>query len=576
MNAWSFAFMLSPPGPATAVAAGITRGTAASVVLRPSLVPRPSARCWWGTRTAAVAPSALTRPLSTSTSTSPYLPSLPSLPALSSSSSSSSTGRRRIATGVAVSYRATSRLCGSLPSGSFFPRQQPTVGFTRVVASLRQLSTSSRRTTTATTNKANPSALPQNDSSSSPSPSPSPLPLPNAASPNEPKLKILYSAVEDKARRAPPPDPPRGSFQHYRNWVFRTTGPEYAEKTAWTWFKWHAWGAFRVFIFVGFALANIFAFAFGCVTWYIERQEPTPSIFTEWARTSLHVIYWYTNLKPDLPLAGVWARDLMDTLEKQMEKLGGWDKCTIEWKRQYVATSFKVAKLLASVAKDEDAYVIYRRILAMEPDVVDAKRRSQAALGMANCAVTLGLTDEVTELLQQAIRSALEATPEGERFNVDIAKPVLPEPQKGVNPPSSELLGAIQALGVQYARLEKPAESLPIFLSLLRTLQSLPDKQRDNCREASIMAYIGEVIWAIGKRAEGLAWTKKAMEEAERDVEKRDTCRSCAIYAVANAITMTDEMGVGKGKTAADVQQELSALKSRQDWLDMLPRRDAE
>ncbi|KAF3915737.1 hypothetical protein AA313_de0208319 [Arthrobotrys entomopaga] len=560
MNAWSF---FLPPGPVFAVT-GITRGTAAAGTLLRSrpLVVISSARRWGTTSSAAAASSLCTRPSS----------SLPSLRPRAAATAAEE--RRRIATAIADHHQfhhhaaATTRICGWrwLPSRSFSSR--PILA--RVIIASR---TDTRHLSSSPQHD---SSQPQQQQQQQPHPSSeSRLPLPTG--PNEPKLKVIYSAAEDKVRRGPPPDPPKGSWRHYRNWLFRITGPHYDEKTPWTWFKWHSWGAFRVFIFFSFTLFNLLAFGFGCVTWYIERQDPTPKVFTEWARTSIHIIHWYTEWNIDLPLAGVWAEELLQTLEKQMEEFGGWEECTIVWKRAYVDTCFKLAKLFMSIAKDEDAYALYRRILAMGPEAVDASRRSQASLGMADCAVSLDRpSDEVDGLMHQAVRYALEAVPADQRPKLDITKPVLPEPNKNVVPPSSEMLGAVQALGIRYSRQGKPSDSLPIFLSLLRTLQALPENQRDNCRESTIMAYLGEVLWAIGKQADGLAWTKKAMEEAEKGLAQRDTCRTCAIYAVANAITMTEEMGAGlKGKLQDGMQKELSALKSRQDWLDKLPHKGA-
>ncbi|KAF3930205.1 hypothetical protein ABW20_dc0102598 [Dactylellina cionopaga] len=552
-------------GTAAAAAAAASHGTAFAAFLRPRLV---TAGCspWWG---AGHAPLPLTRP---------FLLSF-------SSSFSTNTSPRRIAT-AATDYNANTRLYGS-PCPL---RHHPTLLARLLVipSPRRHLASSSPSLPHNTRNDSNKSSTRRAAAAASASAgaapaSAAPLPIP-LSGPNGPKLKVVYSAAEDKARRAPPPDPPKGTWKHYRNWLFRLTGPDYDEKTPWTWFKWHLIRFVRIFIVIGFTLANLVVFAFGCVTVYAEQQEPTPKVFTNWARTTLQIIYWYQHINGDLPLAGLWGRDLMNTLEKQMEKLGGWEKTTIEWKRAYAETSFKIAKLFEIVAKDEDAYVLYRRIIAIEPEVVDAKHRSQAYLAMGGFVENL---DEGTELLQQAVKYALEATATAsttttdanQRFaSIDITKPVLPESKKDDTPPTPELLAAVQALGIQYSRLNKPAESLPIFLALLRALQVLPESRRDTCREASIMAYIGEVIWAVGSKSDGLAWTKKAMGQAEKEAERRNSCKECAIYAVANAITMTEEMEAERGrkKGAEDFERELSALRSWQERLSVLPRWDVD
>ncbi|KAK6496318.1 hypothetical protein TWF481_002342 [Arthrobotrys musiformis] len=520
MNAWSF-MLFSPPGPATATAAavGMTRGTAGLL------------RSRWGTAAAA-----LTRPriLSTTTTTSPTIRS-----------------GRTIATATSTDYTANTRLHGS----PFSSRQHP-----RIII-------------TATTRR-HIFSLGTPPPRSEKDPAPGPLPLPDFG-PNEPNRKVLYSYVEQRARKAPAPDPIKGTWQWYRWKIFTISGPEYAEKTPWTWFKWHLIGSGKVVIFVGFTLVNLYLFYWGWATWSIERESPTPKIFTEWARSCMQIMHYYAHWYPDLPIAALWGRDALNSLEKQMEKFGGWDKCSPEWQGHYADLLFKVAGLCQQVAKDEDAYISYRRMVAMDSTLVDATRRSRSYLGMGTAATAMGNIDEGMELFQQAIRFALEATPADQRPPLDITNPVLPDPnRKNHVSPTSDVIEAVQAVGVQYSRLEKPAESLPIFLSLLRTLQALPEEQRDICREGYVMAYVGEVIWALDKKQDGLKWTKKALLEAEKGWDTRNSCKECAIYAVANAITMTREIGVVKGKTQEDVDTEISALKGRQNWLNKLSRRE--
>ncbi|KAF3161954.1 hypothetical protein TWF225_004984 [Orbilia oligospora] len=519
--------LFSPPGPATATAAavGMTRGTAGFL------------RSRWGTAAAV-----LTRPRVLTTTTTSTTTTL----------TSTTRSRRTIAT--STDYTANVRLYGSLPSRSSSLRQRP-ISLPRVVASRRHVFS-----------LGTPPPRAESD------PSPGPLPLPDFG-PNEPKRKVLYSYVEERARKAPSPDPVKGTWQWYRWKIFTISGPEYAEKTPWTWFKWHFIGSGKVVIFVGFTLVNLYLFYWGWATWSIERESPTPKIFTEWARTCMQIMHYYAHWYPDLPIAALWGRDALNSLEKQMEKAGGWDKCSPEWQKHYVNLLFKVAGLCQQVAKDEDAYISYRRMVAMDAGLVDATRRSRSYLGMGTAATAMGNIEEGTELFQQAVKFALEATPESERPPLDVTKPVLPDPKNRV-PPSLDLIEAVQAVGVQYARLEKPAESLPIFLSLLRTLQALPEEQRDICREGYIMAYVGEVVWALDKKQDGLKWTKKALLEAEKGWDTRNSCKECAIYAVANAITMTRELGVVKGKTREDLDTEISALKGRQNWLNKLSRRE--
>ncbi|KAK6353421.1 hypothetical protein TWF696_005386 [Orbilia brochopaga] len=537
------------PGPiAVAVAAGITRGTAAcaaspAAFLRPPLVVIHSAR--WSTTT----PTVFTRPPAA-------LQLRPLRPP---------TSRRGIATSV-ITVHGSSASTTAPPS----PRKQPSVFVSSRVAGSRRYQSTTPSISPSEPSESQPSTFASRFFAPRPArPIPEPLPLPPRG-PDEPELKILYSAREDSIRRAPDPSAPKGSFWYYHFKIFSIFPESPEEKTPRTWIIWHSTVFLKIFLFMGFVLVNLGFFAFGCLEVYIETQDPTPPSFSKKVARQVRLVWIYTHLYEDPVLAGVHARQAINRLETQMNEQGGWENCSMEWKRAYVDFAAKVAKMSEQIGNHDDAYVLYERILAIEPEVVDARRRSQASLGMSGCAVQKGNLEQATMLVKQAVQLAVEAMPEDDRLVVDTERPVLPEPGKGVPLPSPELLAAVQAAGVHFARLGKPQVSLPIFLSLLRTLQALPSTRRDVCKEASIMAYLGEVVWALGKKADGLAWTKRAFEDADQEARTREACRGCAEYAVANAITMTREIGPGKGKTEEDVDREVAALKTRQDRLEMI------
>ncbi|KAF3941370.1 hypothetical protein ABW19_dt0204984 [Dactylella cylindrospora] len=391
---------------------------------------------------------------------------------------------------------------------------------------------------------------------------------PSTPSP-EPRLKTIYSSAAAKAARAPAPPPAPGSWQHYRNKIFDLSGGNVTHINIRTYLRWQLISATKIFLWMLVFSALVGTAAYAAVNMYCELKEPTPDVFPEMIRITMHWIYFHAEIQEDLPLAGLRGRSLMMELEEDMNKRGGWDNCPIGWRRAYIDTCFRVAKLFVKLGKEDDAYIIYRRILAVDPDVVGDRRLSEAYLKMGECALQLNKTDEGLQSFQSAVKYAVLAIPKDERPDINHEKPVLPEPGKGVPTFSPEMLSAVQAIGIHFSRLGKPSDSLPIFLSLLRTIQSLPDNRRDSCQEASVMAYLGEVIWALGKKEEGLAWTKKALYEAEKGAGERNTCRDCANYAVANAITMTKEFGTkGKGmKSKEDVQMEVNALRSRENQL---------
>jgi len=86
------------------------------------------------------------------------------------------------------------------------------------------------------------------------------------------------------------------------------------------------------------------------------------------------------------------------------------------------------------------------------------------------------------------------------------------------------------------------------------------------CDEAALMAYVGEILFARGRRrAQGLAWTREATGVAERrledqrlDAESRTACAQCVGTGLANWLAMVkqladEEKEGGKGLVQTDL-----------------------
>lgn len=151
---------------------------------------------------------------------------------------------------------------------------------------------------------------------------------------------------------------------------------------------------------------------------------------------------------------------------------------------------------------------------------------------------------------------------------------------------SDNILRAQMALGTFYARNKKPQDALPAFLTALQSFRSaplqshLPSSQPQDststgrslfkwskypdprptgdepytrpirstdCQEEEVMLYIGEIVFAtsIANRKDGLAWTKKAVEMAQRklhsardasaaDANTSKSCKDCLALGVSN------------------------------------------
>ncbi|KAI5801412.1 hypothetical protein DFH27DRAFT_622515 [Peziza echinospora] len=129
-----------------------------------------------------------------------------------------------------------------------------------------------------------------------------------------------------------------------------------------------------------------------------------------------------------------------------------------------------------------------------------------------------------------------------------------PQSQPGILPeslhnPPNLLLHTATELGVHYSRHAHLPKALPIFLSILRarTDPAANEATADPCEVAKVMSYLGEVLWASGKKKQGLAWVRKAVGKAIPLVEMRGACRDCAVYAAGNEVVMLRKLAEERG-----------------------------
>lgn len=64
----------------------------------------------------------------------------------------------------------------------------------------------------------------------------------------------------------------------------------------------------------------------------------------------------------------------------------------------------------------------------------------------------------------------------------------------------------------------------------------------DACAIATTTAAIGELLWALGKRADGVAWEQKAFDDTRGLADYRRACKDCALVAAENLVRMGEVM----------------------------------
>jgi hypothetical protein len=221
------------------------------------------------------------------------------------------------------------------------------------------------------------------------------------------------------------------------------------------------------------------------------------------------------------------------------------------------------------------------------------RQRLQAALLYARWLDYKGTPDAAMEMYKWSfdIASTSLANPDAV-FDPKtyVIKPTAP-------PPSENILLATTAVAEHKARNRELSAALPIFLSILRARRTLPlapppegpivpegglmgriagairyalvppefppppsdgteppaRGPKEKCREAALMTYIGEILYASAKdnkgREEGLAWTRESVDVAEEELrgryvddEAKKVCRQCLETGFDNWKTMVRKL----------------------------------
>ncbi|KAI5812837.1 hypothetical protein BZA77DRAFT_322969 [Pyronema omphalodes] len=110
------------------------------------------------------------------------------------------------------------------------------------------------------------------------------------------------------------------------------------------------------------------------------------------------------------------------------------------------------------------------------------------------------------------------------------------------------MVDAMFELGVFKARHGRIAEGLQMVTEVLAMRRALEkeviDPKRwtpspgDPCKIAATEAVVGELLFALGKKEEGVQWSESAFENGWKMADFRTKCRDCALVTADNLIKM--------------------------------------
>lgn len=325
-------------------------------------------------------------------------------------------------------------------------------------------------------------------------------------------------------------------------------------------------------------------FITGCIAFtaaivYVENNNPTPDSLPWKARFGIAftrvLLTWTKNRWGAIEI----MKDIIDGLEKQ-----GWKGKDGGWRRGYIMA----LKLLAEIEEGDDqldaAREHYQRIVntpreseRQENQWIDIKLA--AALRVSKIAEFQKDLDAAEAALRDAVYIALPPRSLPEPITTEEV-PELPNPESAEN--TTLLLKAVTELAIFLARHNREEQALELFTRVLAARRNFPAPEdptdsksaevvSDPCAEAETMTYIGEILFAMGDKKQGVAWSKEAYGRSEPLAEFRGACKECALVAARNISTMATLMeGVeeskGRWSRFFGSTKELGEVESAEKW----------
>lgn len=243
-----------------------------------------------------------------------------------------------------------------------------------------------------------------------------------------------------------------------------------------------------------------------------------------------------------------WLNEAMIEVMREVRLYNNMEDVTDEFRREVIKirlarADFYRRKRLDYEKEQEELEEALK--IPLKPEAGIVSERVQAAARLASICEWNDDTEGVFKALKMAVALAWpEAV--GEDGTVSIPPPLPPVGSQAV---TNELLDAFQELSVYLARHGEIAPALETMTQILVRRQAGPKifdptvpgaakKISDPCKQATVMASIGELMFALGKRNEGIAWEQKAWEMSRWLADMRIQCNKCSYVAADNLVKM--------------------------------------
>lgn len=309
------------------------------------------------------------------------------------------------------------------------------------------------------------------------------------------------------------------------------------------------------FIAVAFCLSFVGALG------YIETLRPTPKDMPFMARYNLDLsralIKWTRNYEGAIET----MRGVVSELEEE-----GWARKKKGWRKGYIMSLNYLAELEEHERMIDDAKAHYQQILRLpreseSEESLWREERVTAALRVSKiCEFKNDLPGAQAALMDAVSFASIRPADSNNGDRISNGLPLLPDPASKENTPL--LLKAITELSILHARNDRKHLALELLTTVLQARRAAAPVEKpaasesskgisDPCAEAVTMAYIGELLFAMGDQQQGLAWTKESYKKSEALAELRGACKECAIVAGRNVANMLELMKDKKAHVAS-------------------------
>lgn len=246
-----------------------------------------------------------------------------------------------------------------------------------------------------------------------------------------------------------------------------------------------------------------------------EQSHPTPPTLPWRTRTALTLSRAIAAWTGHRPAATIVLRSALEELELAPQR-------TTAWRLAHQQTLGQLAEF-AELAEDPSAArELWQRLV----DTPTATGAARVAAGLRVAKIAEFQRDDAAA--EAALLAAVAAGEKagGKALVTALTETAVFRASRGDQFAALELLTRVLATRRAAGRPVDPGSA------------EAAEMVADPCAEAATMTYIGEILFALGERREGVAWSKKAFSQSAGLAELRGKCKECAIVAGTNLSAM--------------------------------------